>query len=81
MYGQWYGGDTLLKGLTQDFAHIAATLGRCIQEAHAVVREGHFAGVSIWPPPIRPSSAMVWWGTRHGRVVTRAVRSRVGPVT
>jgi hypothetical protein len=38
-------------------------------------------GIGTWPPPIRPVSAMVWWGARHGRVVTRAVRSPVRPAT
>jgi hypothetical protein len=32
-------------------------------------------GIGTWPPPIRPASGMMWWGARHGRVVTRAVRS------
>jgi hypothetical protein len=59
---------------------MAATLGPCLQEAHAVVREGRLPRPRTWPPPIRPASAMVWWA-QHGRVVTRAVRSRVGPVT
>jgi hypothetical protein len=38
-------------------------------------------GVGPWPPPIRPASEMVWWGARHGRVVTNAVRSPVRPAT
>src|SRR6266850_496067 len=32
-------------------------------------------GIGTWPPPISPASEMVGWGTRHGRVVTNAVRS------
>jgi hypothetical protein len=32
-------------------------------------------GIGTWPPPISPASEMVWWGARHGRVVTYAVRA------
>ena len=38
-------------------------------------------GIGTWPPPISPASEMVWWGARHGRVVTNAVRSPVRPAT
>jgi hypothetical protein len=38
-------------------------------------------GIGTWPPPISPASEMVWWGARHGRVVTNAVRSPVRPPT
>src|SRR6266699_3617348 len=37
-------------------------------------------GMGSWPPPIRPTSAMVWWGARKVRVVT-AVRPLVRPAT
>jgi hypothetical protein len=30
-------------------------------------------GIGTWPPLISPTSAMVWWGARHGRVVTTAI--------
>jgi hypothetical protein len=36
-------------------------------------------GMGTWPPPISPPSAMGWWGARHGRVVTTAVRRPVRP--
>ncbi len=38
-------------------------------------------GIGTWPPPISPTSAMGWWGARHGRVVTTAVRRPVRPAT
>jgi hypothetical protein len=38
-------------------------------------------GLGIWPPPISPTSERVWWGARHGRVVTNAVRAPVRPAT
>jgi hypothetical protein len=38
-------------------------------------------GIGTWPPPISPASEMGWWGARHGRVVTTAVRSPVRPAT
>jgi hypothetical protein len=38
-------------------------------------------GIGTCPPPISPTSALVWWGARNGRVVTRAVRSPVRPAT
>jgi hypothetical protein len=38
-------------------------------------------GIGTCPPPISPASEMVWWGARHGRVVTHAVRSPVTPAT
>jgi hypothetical protein len=60
---------------------MAATLGPCLQEVHAVVREGRLPRPRTWPPPIRPASAMVWWEAQHGRVVTSAVRSPVRPAT
>jgi hypothetical protein len=38
-------------------------------------------GHGTCPPPFRPASDMVWCGTRHGRVVTSAVRAPVRPAT
>jgi hypothetical protein len=35
---------------------------------------GPSPGMGIWPRPISPTSAMVWWGARPGRVVTTAMR-------
>jgi hypothetical protein len=43
LYREWDGCDTLLKGLTQHFAHMAAELGPCIQAEHAMVGQRHFA--------------------------------------
>jgi hypothetical protein len=60
---------------------VAAALGPCIQEAHAVGGQRHVARHGTWPPPISPASEMVWWGARHGRVVTHAVRSPVSRAT
>ena len=60
---------------------MAAELGQFIQEQHTVVRERHLTRHRPVPPPIRPASETVWWGARHGRVVTNAVRSPVRPAT
>jgi hypothetical protein len=38
-------------------------------------------GIGTWPPPISPTSEVVGWGARHGRVVTKAVGSPVKPAT
>jgi hypothetical protein len=38
-------------------------------------------GVGTWPPPIKPTSEIVWCGARHGRVMTHAMRSSVRPAT
>src|SRR5262245_10304618 len=37
--------------------------------------------MGTWPPPISPASEMILWEARHGRVVTKAVRSPVRPAT
>jgi hypothetical protein len=38
-------------------------------------------GIGSGPPPISPASEMVWWGARHGREVTNAMRLPVRPAT
>jgi hypothetical protein len=38
-----YSYETLRERLAQDLRHMAAALGPCIQEAHAVVGQRHFA--------------------------------------
>jgi hypothetical protein len=60
---------------------VAAELGEFIQEAHAVGGQRHVARHGTRPPPISPASEMVWWGARHGRVVTHAVQAPVKPAT
>jgi hypothetical protein len=37
-------------------------------------------GIGTWPPLIRPTSEMLWWGARHGRVgdQCRAVAGEAG---
>jgi hypothetical protein len=77
-YGLLFCREVVFERLAQDLQDMAAELGQFIQEEHAVVGQRHLAG---WPPPISPASEMVWWGARHGRVVTHAVRSPVRPAT
>ena len=36
-------------------------------------------GLDTWPPLIRLTSAMLWWGARKGRVMTSAMRAPVRP--
>jgi hypothetical protein len=69
--------DTLLKRLAQDLKDMAAELGQFIQEEHAIVGQRHFSWhrhvASADQPRLRDGVV----GTRHGRVVTHAVRSPV----
>jgi hypothetical protein len=44
--------DTLLERLAQDLQDMAAELGPCIQQAHAVVGPRPLPGSGTWPPPI-----------------------------
>jgi hypothetical protein len=50
--------------------------GACTRAAHPnqdlIVCQRHLPRPRHLPPPIRPTSEMVWWGARKGRVVTRA---------
>ena len=52
-------------------------------EPHKACEESsrHPSTRGTWPPPIIPTSEMVWWGARHGWVVTNAVRSTMRPPT
>jgi hypothetical protein len=74
-----YVDETILERLPQDLQDMAAEVGPCIQEAHAMVGQRHVTRHRHVAPPISPASEMVWWGARHGRVVTNAVRSPVRP--
>jgi hypothetical protein len=52
MLGRLYGCTTILKGLAQDFQHVAAELQQCIQQERAMVRQWHFAGIGTYSPPL-----------------------------
>jgi hypothetical protein len=43
MYRKLYGCDILLKGMAQDFEHMAAALRPFIQQAHAIGYQRHLA--------------------------------------
>jgi hypothetical protein len=62
--------DTLLERLTQDFYAMAAALGPCIQEAHAVVGQRH-------PARHRDVAAADQSGIRDG-LMRRLRRTRGG---
>jgi hypothetical protein len=46
-----------------------------------MVGQGPLPGRGLWPAPITPTSEMVWWGARNGRVVMTAVGPPVRPAT
>jgi hypothetical protein len=75
-----YIDDVVLERLPQDLQDVAAELGPCIQEEPTMVSRQDLAR-HRHVPPADPASEMVWWGARHGRVVTNAVRSPVRPAT
>jgi hypothetical protein len=73
--------DPILERLAQDPKDMAAALGPCIQEAHAMVGPATRHPASARGP--RRSAPHPRWcgGARNGRVVTHAVRAPVGPAT
>jgi hypothetical protein len=79
--GRLYWCEAIIQRLPQDLQDMAAARRPCLQAAHPVVREGHLTRHRYLTPPISPTSEMVWWGARNGRVMTRAVRAPVRPAT
>ena len=73
--------DTLLQRLAQDLQDMAAALGPCIQAEHAIVGQRHLAGHRHVTAADQPRLREGLVGARHGRVVTKAVRSPVRPAT
>jgi hypothetical protein len=51
--------DTLRERLAQDLKDMAAALGQCIQEEHAMVGQRHVARHRHMPAPISPTSEIV----------------------
>ena len=76
-----YSCETILQRLAHNLEHMTAKLGQFIQKAHAMVSQRHVARHRHVAPTDQPASEMVWWGARHGRVVTHAVRAPVRPAT
>jgi hypothetical protein len=74
--------NTLLERLAQDLRDMAAARRPCLQEEHAVVREGHLAGhlhvAAADQPPI--GDGVMRGVTRAGRDPRRAVPSAAGDV-
>jgi hypothetical protein len=66
--------EALLEELAQHLQDVAPARRQFIQEEHAIVGQQHLARHRHVPPPISPASEMVWWGARHGRVVSRLAR-------
>jgi hypothetical protein len=58
-YGKLYVENTLLKRLPQDLKDMAAELGPCIHEEHAMVGPRHVTLHRHVPPPISPAFEMV----------------------
>jgi hypothetical protein len=73
MCERWHACDVIFQRLAQDLQDMAAALGPCVLEVHAMVGQQHGA------PPISPTSEMVWWEGRNGWVATTAVRLPVRP--
>jgi hypothetical protein len=73
--------DPILKRLAQDLQDMAAALGELIQKEHAMMGQRHLTRHRHVAAADQSPSEMVWWGARHGRVVTHAVRSPVRPAT
>jgi hypothetical protein len=76
-----YSCETILQRLPQDLQHMAAELGEFIEEEHAMVGQGHLARQGYVAAPDQPRVGNRMMGARHGRVVTKAVRSPVRPAT
>jgi hypothetical protein len=69
------GEDILLDRLAQDFEHMAAELGPCIQEEHAIVGQRHLARHRHVAPANQPRIREGVVGVRHGRGGTKTMRS------
>jgi hypothetical protein len=80
-YARLYSYETLLERLAQDLEDMAAELGPCIQEEHAVVGQRHLARHRHVAPTDQPHIRARVVGGRNGRVVTNAVRAPVRPAT
>jgi hypothetical protein len=46
----------------QHFEHMASGLWQLIQKENAVVHRHIPPGMGTYPPPISPTSGMLWWG-------------------
>jgi hypothetical protein len=73
--------ETLLERLPQDLEDLAAQLGPCIQESHAVVGQRHLARHRPVAAADQPHIGEGMLGGAEGRVVINAVRSPVRPAT
>ena len=73
--------ETLLERLPQALQDMTAALGPFIQEAHAVMGRRHVARHRHLTAADQPRIREGVVGARHGRVVTKAVRSPVRPAT
>jgi hypothetical protein len=73
--------DTLLERLPQDLEDMAVELWRFIQADHPMVRQRHVTRQRHVAPGDPPRIRDGVLGARHGRVVTKVVRSPVRPAT
>jgi hypothetical protein len=77
---RWYSRAAVLEGLAQALQDMAAELGPCIQEEHAVVGQRRLAGhrhVAATDQP-RIRDGLVGRATRAGRHQRRAVAGEAG---
>jgi hypothetical protein len=81
MCAPWSLEETLLDRWSQDLEDMALRSGRSANHRMSWCASDTSPGLGTWPPPIKPTAAMVWWGARHDRVVTTAVRPLVRPAT
>jgi hypothetical protein len=75
-----YSCDTVLERLAPDRQNMAAELGPCIQEAHAIVGQRHLAGQRDVAAADQPRSrdGLVGRATRAGRDQRRALAGEAG---
>jgi hypothetical protein len=77
--GRLYLYDTLLEGLAQDLRTWRRNSDSSSKKSTPLWARDTFPSCGRCPPPISPTSEIVRWGARKGRVETNAVQSPVSP--
>ena len=55
-----------LERLTEHVEHVPLKFEHLVEEQDAVVRQAHFSGPRLAPPPTSAAFETVWWGARKG---------------